>query len=91
MEEYANHGAWQIADLGIVLGACHTPTFDNLMTTYRLDQQAVADDEARIHHLPRPWLGDEHHRELVKARNVARASALQYLLAHKDLIIIEGR
>lgn len=90
-EEYINHGAWQIGDLGIVLGACHTPTFDNLMTNYRLAQKAVDEDENRIHRLPRPWLGDPHHRELVHARNIARALALEYLLAHKDLIIIEGR
>jgi hypothetical protein len=89
-EEYVNNGMWELSDIPLILGACHSPGLDPLMVEFRNAQQAVADDEPRVRRLPRPWLGDPFHRQLKRQCDTARGRVLTYLLQHKDLIVIHG-
>ena len=86
-----NAGNWNVTDFGWVVGACHTPDFDALMTRLRLLERAVQEDEPRIRRLPRPWLGDPHHNQLKRERDAVRNRAKAYLLAHRGLIILDSR
>jgi hypothetical protein len=90
-EQIQNNGNWNITDFKFVIGAAHTPDFDDLMIALRRAERAVAEDEPRVRKLPRPWLGDPWSHQLKRTMHEARARAMAYALAHKDIIIIEGR
>lgn len=90
-EAYQNFGSWNITDFHILVGAAHSPGLDPLMVAYREAEKAVQEDEARVRRLVKPWLADEHHLRLKNAANKAKGAALDYLLDHPDLLIIQRK
>jgi hypothetical protein len=80
-----------VTDFHLIVGAAHSPGFDRLMETYRMAEKAVQDDEARVRKLPRPWLSDPYHLRLKREMNRAKGAAIDYLLDHPDLLIIQRK
>jgi hypothetical protein len=90
-EDIVNNGNWNINDWHLIVGAAHEPAFDKLMAALRLAEKAVQEDEPRLRKLPRPWLSDPYHLRLKREMNRAKGEAMDYLLDHPHLMVIQRR
>ncbi len=44
LHDFVNHGCWNVTDFGFVIGAAHSPAFDDLMTKLRELERAAMND-----------------------------------------------